>query len=318
MAENRKLQVFVSSTYKDLKNERQAAVEAILSAGHIPAGMELFAAGDKLQMKVIEDWIDDSDVYLLILGARYGSIEPESGKSYTHLEYEYASKRKKALFACVIDEQERIYRVENGLVKEDYPDKLREFVQQVCCDKVVKFWKNSDRIQYAISHSLNHYFAKRDDLIGWLRSDSVSENDNKLALEKEKKLVQQLKAKLTKTENILLQRKNDIKQLKTKLSVLETVSVEKISNPEKIGENFVETSNDINLEMVYIPAGEFMMGSDEYEDEQPIHKVIIKQPFYMGKYPITQSQWQTVMGNNPSNFKDDKRPVEQVSWNRCG
>ncbi len=66
--------------------------------------------------------------------------------------------------------------------------------------------------------------------------------------------------------------------------------------------------------MVYIPAGEFMMGSDELKEEQPIHKVTIKQLFYMGKYPITQAQWQTVMGNNPSRFKGDKRPVEQVSW----
>jgi hypothetical protein len=58
MIPRKKLQVFVSSTYEDLKEERQAAVEAILSAGHIPAGMELFAAGDEPQMQVIRDWIE--------------------------------------------------------------------------------------------------------------------------------------------------------------------------------------------------------------------------------------------------------------------
>jgi hypothetical protein len=62
----KKLQVFISSTYTDLLPERQAAVEAILRAGHIPAGMELFAAGDKSQMEIIKRWIDDSDVFLLI------------------------------------------------------------------------------------------------------------------------------------------------------------------------------------------------------------------------------------------------------------
>ena len=62
---NKKLQVFVSSTYTDLIEERQAAVQAILDAGHIPAGMELFKAG-KSQMKTIRKWIDDSDVYMLI------------------------------------------------------------------------------------------------------------------------------------------------------------------------------------------------------------------------------------------------------------
>ena len=100
----KRLQVFVSSTFNDLKNERQAAVEAILSAGHIPAGMELFTAGDESQMEVIKQWIDESDVYLLILGGRYGSVEPKTGKSYTQLEYEYALGLGKPLFACVVNE----------------------------------------------------------------------------------------------------------------------------------------------------------------------------------------------------------------------
>jgi len=64
----RKLRVFVSSTYEDLREERQAAVEAILKAGHIPAGMELFTAGSKSQFEVIKHWIDELDVFMLILG----------------------------------------------------------------------------------------------------------------------------------------------------------------------------------------------------------------------------------------------------------
>ena len=71
-------------------DERQAAVEAILQAGHIPAGMELFTSSNQSQWDIIKRWIDESDIYMLILGGRYGSIETKSGKSYTHLEYEYA------------------------------------------------------------------------------------------------------------------------------------------------------------------------------------------------------------------------------------
>src|SRR5215831_7732955 len=104
MAQKKKLQVFVSSTYTDMHEERQAAVEAILTAGHIPAGMELFTAGDQSQMVVIKQWIDESDFFLLILGGRYGSIEPTSRKSYIQLEYEYAQECKKPFFALVIDE----------------------------------------------------------------------------------------------------------------------------------------------------------------------------------------------------------------------
>src|SRR5512146_3035400 len=102
MVENKKLQIFISSTYTDLREERQAAVEAVLTSGHIPAGMELFAAGDESQMKVIKQWIDESDVFMLILGGRYGSIEPNTQKSYIQLEDEYAVKQNKPLFAVVI------------------------------------------------------------------------------------------------------------------------------------------------------------------------------------------------------------------------
>ena len=66
----KKLQVFISSTYTDLIDERQAAVQAVLDAGHIPAGMELFKAGNKSQLETIRKWIDNSDVYMLILGGR--------------------------------------------------------------------------------------------------------------------------------------------------------------------------------------------------------------------------------------------------------
>lgn len=95
---NKKLQVFVSSTYLDLHDERQAAVSAILKAGHIPAGMELFTAGDESQWDAITRWIEESDIYMLILGGRYGSMSSETGLSYTEMEYDYAVKLGKPFF----------------------------------------------------------------------------------------------------------------------------------------------------------------------------------------------------------------------------
>jgi hypothetical protein len=100
----KKMQIFVSSTYSDLKPERQAAVDAILKAGHIPAGMELFAAGDESQLETIKRWIDNSDIFMLILGSRYGSIEPKSKKSYIEVEYDYAVNTNKPFFAVVISD----------------------------------------------------------------------------------------------------------------------------------------------------------------------------------------------------------------------
>ncbi len=94
----------------------------------------------------------------------------------------------------------------------------------------------------------------------------------------------------------------------------------KTKSPPK--EVTVDLGKSVKLEMVLIPAGEFMMGSpDSDKDAQsldkPLHRVRITKPFYLGKYLVTQEQWQTVMGSNPSYFKGPKNPVEQVSWEDC-
>ncbi len=69
------------------------------------------------------------------------------------------------------------------------------------------------------------------------------------------------------------------------------------------------------IELVYIPAGEFMMGAENGgADEKPVQRVTIRDGFWMGKYEVTQAQWTAVMGSNPSNFKGDNLPVESVSW----
>ena len=102
----------------------------------------------------------------------------------------------------------------------------------------------------------------------------------------------------------------------------ETVTVKEsgavLKREQKIAyERWVDLGNNVRLSMVYIPAGEFWMGSKDGEgdsDEHPRHKVKIAKPFYLGKTPITQAQWQAVMGNNPSRFEGANRPVERVSW----
>ena len=86
------------------------------------------------------------------------------------------------------------------------------------------------------------------------------------------------------------------------------------------GESSESFVNSIGMDFVKIRAGEFMMGSpydEKYreKDEGPVHKVTIEEPFYLGKFEVTQEQWQKVMGNNPSGFKGENLPVEDVSWN---
>jgi formylglycine-generating enzyme required for sulfatase activity/serine/threonine protein kinase len=74
----------------------------------------------------------------------------------------------------------------------------------------------------------------------------------------------------------------------------------------------------LGLEMIQVPAGEFLMGSpsseEDREDDETQHRVRLTQPFWLGKYEVTQGQWKAVMGSNPSHFKGEDLPVEQVSW----
>lgn len=78
--------------------------------------------------------------------------------------------------------------------------------------------------------------------------------------------------------------------------------------------NFTEDlGNGVKLEMIAIPGGSFQMGSEDYSDTKPVNKVTLS-PFHIGKFQVTQAQWKAVMGYNPSYFKGDTLPVEQVSW----
>jgi formylglycine-generating enzyme required for sulfatase activity len=94
----------------------------------------------------------------------------------------------------------------------------------------------------------------------------------------------------------------------------------KTTDPPK--ELAVDLGKGIKLELVLVPAGEFLMGSPDSDkdadaDERPQHRVRITKPFYMGKYLMTQEQWEAVMGNNASYFKGPKNLVEDVSWDDC-
>jgi hypothetical protein len=170
----RRLQVFVSSTYVDLVSERQAAVGAILKAGHIPAGMELFTAGDRSQMDTIKQWIDESDVYMLILGGRYGSVEPSSGVSYTELEFDYALQQKKPLFAVVITDsalEQKIRAGGSSFLERDNPKELALFRKKVL-GNISSFFDDPKDIKLCVHETLADFAASRS-LKGWVQADEI-------------------------------------------------------------------------------------------------------------------------------------------------
>ncbi len=181
------------------------------------------------------------------------------------------------------------------------------------------------------------------------RGESIPHKSEGLYLYKEKqfneKLIQSKEDRLAEEELQELQKKESAKKSeeasKSIQKKVESKTVEKIQieeNKPEASETKLEKTftNSIGMEFILIPAGEFLMGAvpqdqDANEDEKPQHKVRITKPFYLGKYPVTQEEWQKVMGNNPSRFKELteglifkkvvqvnlKNPVETVSWNDC-
>lgn len=105
MMEKPRYQIFISSTYEDMKEERQAAMMAILGKKHIPAGMEYFSARYLSQFDVIKEWIENCDIFLLILGGRYGSICDETKKSFVHMEFEYAQSLGMPIIVLIAEDQ---------------------------------------------------------------------------------------------------------------------------------------------------------------------------------------------------------------------
>lgn len=178
----KKLQVFVSSTYLDLINERQKAVEGILRSKHIPAGMELFIPSDKTQWEIIRGWIKDSDLLMLILGGRYGNIEPNSGKSYTHLEYEYAVANKIPVFAIILNDQFlankksqnvnlKIYEHEN---ENPNIEKYSSFKKEVMSN-LVSMVEDINQISTEVSLALQEFISKdrtEYHFRGWIKGEN--------------------------------------------------------------------------------------------------------------------------------------------------
>lgn len=201
----KKLQVFVSSTYTDLIEERQAAVEAILDAGHIPAGMELFKAGNRSQLNTIYKWIDESDVYMIILGGRYGTIEPESGKSYTQLEYEYAMGKGIPIFSVVLSQkflESKITSLGLGNVVES-TSSYASF-KELIMSKIIREVNDCKDIKLTILTTLNE-FINEYEFQGWIRGDKKNEMSQLL---KENNKVQEQIQKLQ--EHSITKNKNQV------------------------------------------------------------------------------------------------------------
>lgn len=169
---DKRYQVFVSSTYADLKEERRAVIQAIMQLDCIPAGMELFPAADEQQFEFIKRVIDDCDYYLLIIGETYGSIMSD-GISYTEKEYDYAVGRGLRVIALVHENpDETADAEETPLLRE----RLENFKTRVSANRLVKPWRSAGDLP-ALALSNLAYAMKTYPAVGWIRADKAASED---------------------------------------------------------------------------------------------------------------------------------------------
>lgn len=191
---DKRYQVFVSSTYVDLQEERQKVLQTLMEMDCIPAGMELFPAADEEQWEFIKKIIDDCDYYLLIIGGRYGSIA-DDGLSYTEKEFDYAVSKGIKVIALIHEAADSLPRDKTETNEDNY-QKLQDFKEKVSTGRLVKHWNNSSQLPGEVSLSLNKTI-KMFPAVGWIRADSASSPELLSEINELRKKNEELRTKLS-------------------------------------------------------------------------------------------------------------------------
>lgn len=163
-------QVFISSTYRDLKEERKQVMNVLLRLDCIPCGMELFSAADDSQWNIIKRLIDDCDYYLLILGGRYGSLA-EDGVGYTEKEYDYAKKSGKPMISFYHENRANLF-IEQTVPTAEEQCRLDKFYEKVKEPRMCASWTSADNLALEVFAGLSQLKTDRP-AIGWVRSNQI-------------------------------------------------------------------------------------------------------------------------------------------------
>ncbi|WP_218168977.1 DUF4062 domain-containing protein [Pseudomonas sp. E6002] len=196
MSIDRRHQVFVSSTYEDLREERHEVIQALLELDCIPAGMELFPATDDDQWSLIRRVIDECDYYIVIIGGRYGSIGPQ-GFSYTEQEYRYALQTGKPILAFLHKTPSSIPvgKTESKVESQSLLGEFRSLVQK----KVCKYWETPSELGSGVSRSLVRLI-KTHPMPGWVRADKAVATLAAEEMLRLRRTIDELQEKLSKSE----------------------------------------------------------------------------------------------------------------------
>lgn len=193
----KRYQVFVSSTFADLKDERQEVMQALLELDCIPSGMELFPAANEDQWTLIKKVIDDCDYYMVILGGRYGSIGP-AGLSYTEMEYRYALEKGLPILGFVHKDPTQIVakKSEESAEGKAKLASFRDLIQTRMC----RFWDSPTDLGSQVSRSLIKLI-KAHPAVGWVRGDQVPSEGAASEILALRRTIEELERRLSSAAN---------------------------------------------------------------------------------------------------------------------
>ena len=199
----KRYQIFVSSTFEDLREARQKVIESLLKLRCLPAVMEFFVASDDDQWSLIQRVIDDSDYYIVIVAAKYGSMIQEgedAGMSYTEKEYRYAKAKGIPIYGFVHKNPEKL-PMEKCDESGDKRIKLNAFRELVMSNKMVSFWETDEELGREVVQAIS--IAKEDKpRTGWVRGDAgLSETQVKRFFEMEEELTR-LREKVSRQDTL--------------------------------------------------------------------------------------------------------------------
>jgi len=170
----KRYQVFISSTFQDLREERRAVQDVIISMGDFPVQMESFPAADEDQFEFIKSLIDKCDYYVLIIAGRYGT-PAEDGISYTHKEFRYAVEKSVPVLVMLHGEPGKI--PSDKLEETDAGrQSLKDFIKEAEHKRLRKTWTTFGDLKLAVREALDHAKATKP-RVGWIRGDAVASID---------------------------------------------------------------------------------------------------------------------------------------------
>jgi formylglycine-generating enzyme required for sulfatase activity len=294
--------IYISSTYEDLKKEREAAAKAVRRLGHQPVYMEDYVAGPQRPVEKCLQDILSCDAYVGIFAWRYGFIPDGCDKSITHLEYEAANKVGVPCLIFLLDQKAPwpVEYVETGKERQKI-DQLRNELR----DKyIVSFFRNADELSSKVSAAVRN--------LNFKEKAKVKARENEFYWKKWGLMAAAIIVLVVLVIIWLQQRKPE-----------NVTAVEGIAkNVYKNDSGYWEADYGNGIIMVYIPPGEFTMGSNDGEsDEHPPHPVYLD-GYWIGKYEVTVRQFKKFITAEKRPLPDwvstyspkDNHPVVGVSW----